>query len=471
MTEEELNELVEIAKKACLSPAPAIGYRFELLELYLSALFTLENFSQEEKEKFATQFKGLSDEDRQRLLTRLANKSHPSSFHLSHDDVRKLEAARKELTFNDRARLSGAFISTTAGTAWLDLGEVSNAIVSIDDRSTPERETRPYAHIYFTDDYRRRVETIDIIESVKQDPTAIGHPAVAFAIYHWQQVIYMERVIERDDVTTKDEAGRYFKDEHRGGRDLRSAKNCLSAISPALCEYAEGRSIPMESALALRMQWCGLLQDPVRDSQRNGEDGDGGEKECGGTVVYKAWEMLRAESIAKLFSKSDEISKRSDSEEILKNLGLELDAYERTMERYVQPIYAHSVTEFLRDTGEKGGSRFVGLNADGSSPSQRWIVFRNAFAAWYFDLAQSGTVATYLRRAKRQNIVIDNEGKIIPRETYRPSVLYPKASLAWILTRLLTRPMVAVRKPVWLGEGRIRFDDIEDAIRQSSNAD
>ena len=66
-------------------------------------------------------------------------------------------------------------------------------------------------------------------------------------------------------------------------------------------------------------------------------------------------------------------------------------------------------------------------------------------------------------------LVIDYEGKVIPIEVYKPSVLYPKASIAWIFTYLLTRPLDAVREPRWLNEHEITFDDMEDAITRSSN--
>jgi hypothetical protein len=426
MNEEKLAELLKLREKASLTPKT--DYRFESLEIYLSAVHTLNIFSKI-KERLTAQFNGLSEQDKEDLLSRVTNKTNPNFFHLTYEEMEKLRAARKGLSFHERARLLSNLILTATGTAWLDLGEVFDAVIEIDDRSSPERETRPYAHIYFTDHYRRRVETIDIIGAVKSDPMTIGHPAIAFAIYHWQQVIYTKRVIEREDITSRDIWGRSFKEDFGGGRDVRSAESNLMAISQTLYDAAKERMIPLESAFALKMQWCGLLPE--------GE----------GSVVYKAWEKLKAESIGKL----------SDPEEILKKLEPELTTHERILKQTRQPIYAHRVMEFLRDNGEKGGKRFVGFDKDGNSPRPRWVVFRNAFAAWFFDLDQSA-VQKYLERARKQEVAVD--------EVYEPSMAYPKTTVARILHYLLTKPLVTVREPVLLREDDIELDDIENAIKK-----
>jgi hypothetical protein len=429
MDEEGWAELLKLREKASLTPKT--DYRFQSLEIYLSAIHTLNIFSKD-KERLLSQLNELSEHDKESLLSRVTNKTMPSFFHLTHEEMEKLQAARKELSFHERARLLSNLILTATGTAWLDLGEVFDAIIEIDDRSSPEREARPYAHIYSTDHYRRRVETIDIIGAVKSDPMTIGHPAIAFAIYHWQQVIYTKRVIERQDITSRDTLGRSFKDEFGGGRDVRSAESNLMAISQTLYDAAKERMIPLESAFALKMQWCGLLPE--------GE----------GSVVYKAWENLKADAIGKL----------DDPDEILKKLEPELTACERVLKQTRQPIYAHRVMEFLQDNGEKGGKRFVGFDKDGNSPRPRWVVFRNAFAAWFFDLEQSA-VQKYLERARRQDVAVN--------EVYEPSMVYPKTTVARILHYLLTKPLVTIREPVLLNEADIELDDIEKAINKVSS--
>jgi hypothetical protein len=427
MDDEQWADLLKLREKASLTPKT--DYRFQSLEIYLSAIHTLNIFSQD-KDRLLAQFNGLSDQDKESLLSRVTNKTMSSFFHLTHEEMEKLRAARKELSFHERARLLSNLILTATGTAWLDLGEVFDAVIEIDDRSSTERESRPYAHIYFTDHFRRRVETIDIIGAVKSDPMAIGHPAIAFAIYHWQQVIYTKRVIERQDITSRDTLGRSFKDAFGGGRDVRNAESNLMAISQTLYDAAKERMIPLESSFALNMQWCGLLPE--------GE----------GSIVYKAWEKLKAEAIGKL----------DDPDEILKKLEPELTAYERVLKRTRQPIYAHRVMEFLQDDGDKGGKRFIGFDKDGNSPRPRWVVFRNAFAAWFFDLDQSA-VQKYLERARKQDVAID--------EVYEPSMVYPKTTVARILQYLLTKPLVTAREPVSLREIDIELDDIEEAIKKA----
>lgn len=314
-----------------------------------------------------------------------------SRHQLSAEERKKLEAGRKELSLHERARLSDFYLQAAAGVAWLDLGEVSRAVIEIDDRSSPEREMCPYAHIYFSDYYRRRVETFDIHESVKSDPTAIGHPAIVFAIYHWQQVIYTKRVIEREDVTWRGELGRFVKDEYGGGKDVRSAESNLKKLSKTLYDGAKKRMIPKESALALKMQWCGLWPE-------------GNE-----SVVYKAWEALKAESICK----------QGYDEDILKDLEPKLLESERVQHiRFT--IYACRVMEFLRENGERGGRRFVAFDAEGNSFRPTWKNFRNAFAAWFFNLEQS-VVQQYLEVAGKQDVVLD--------QVYEPSLDYPKTTV------------------------------------------
>ncbi len=198
MTDEEFNELLGLRNKARLTQNE---HQLSRLQDLLACTRYLETYTQEEKDSLIAQFRELSPQEQLELLNR-SYRSNPNFFNLSEEERERLAAARKELSLHQRARLSDIYLHTAAGIAWLDLGEVSNTFIEIDDKSSPDRETRPYAHVYFSDHWRMRVETIDILETVKNDPTAVGHPAVVFAIYHWQRVIYTRRVIERPDVTS-----------------------------------------------------------------------------------------------------------------------------------------------------------------------------------------------------------------------------------------------------------------------------
>lgn len=431
MNEELWNELLKLRAKACLSPNTYS--RFERLETYLSAVYTLGFFSQEERENLTAQYKALSDEDRQAVNNHVTNKTNPNLFHLTYEEMELLQVARKDLQFHERARLLSNLIHTVTGTAWLDLGDVFEAVIEVDDNSSPIRGEKPYAHIYFSDGNRRRVETIDIHESVKNNPAAIGHPAIVFAIYHWQRIVYAKRVLERDDVTSRDEFGKAAKEVFGGGRELKIAENNLQAISKLLYVGAKERAIPKESALTLKIELLNLRL----------EDKD--------TVFYKAWERLAA----KFYKHTDGVN------QILAKLETDLISFGKLprINFNGERISAARVMEFLRAGGKKGGKRFVGYNKAGNWRRPAWKVFRNAFAAWFFDLDQS-VVQTYLKRAVKQSVIED--------DVYQPSFASPKSSVPRIWHYLLTNPLVAVREPVKLFESDIIADDVEAAIEAAS---
>jgi hypothetical protein len=431
MTEHEWDEMFNLRDKAGLFAKS--DDRFQRLEDLISYTRYLDTYTQEEKDTLLAKFKELSPQEQQDLWDRATNKTNPVFFHLTNAEVERLEQARKKLSFHDRARLLSNLILTAAGTAWLDLGEVFDAVIELDDRSSPERETRPYAHLSFRHVSRMRVETVDILESVREDPTAIAHPAIAFAIYHWQQVIYTRRVIEREDITSRGELGRFFNDEYGGGRDVRSAERNLKALSETLYEAAEKRAIPLESSLALKMQQYGLRGPDEKD-----------------TVVYKVWDTLKAEFIRRA----------TGPEGVLEKLEPKLLEFEAESINSYRPITASRVMEFLKDSGGKGGRRYVWFDKDGNSVRPRWVVFRNAFAAWFFDLDQS-TIQEYLERAAKQNVVFD--------EVYQPSMIHPTTTVARILHHLLTSPLVAVRDPVLLDASVVGFRGLEEALKRASS--
>jgi hypothetical protein len=203
MNNDEWDELLKLRGKAGLSAKT--HSRLARLEDLIAYTRYLDTYTQEEKDRLVAQFKELSEQEQQELWARATYKTKPIFFHLTDAEVERLGEARKKLPFHERARLLGNLILSSARIAWLDLGEVFFAIIELDDKSSPERETRPHAHLSFRHVSRMRVETVDILESVRKDPAAIAHPAIAFAIYHWQQVIYTRRVIEREDITSRGE--------------------------------------------------------------------------------------------------------------------------------------------------------------------------------------------------------------------------------------------------------------------------
>ncbi|MGB7922356.1 MAG: hypothetical protein WCF57_03845 [Pyrinomonadaceae bacterium] len=428
MDAEQWADLLNLREKACLTPST--DYRFELLEMYLSALYTLNIFSQEDKKRFNTEFNELSDQDRQDLCYRVANKTNPNFFHLTYEEMERLQAARKELSFHERARLFSDLILTATGTAWLDLGKVFDAEIEIDDNSSPDRWRRPYAHIFFSNGHRRQVETVDILESVKNNPASIGHPAIAFAIYHWQRVIHARRVIERDDITSRDELWKEFKRELSGEREVEIAERNLAAIGKMLLKGANKRAIPNELAFALRIEELRLRLEDTN------------------TVFHKAWERLDS----KFIDPSDEIT------QALAKIEAELRTFEN--QPYINStssrIPASRVMEFLQDDVEKGGKRFVGNNEEGVSLRPSWKIFRNAFAAWLFDLAQ-GVVQEYLEKAAKLSVDV---------EVYQYSYVKPKTTVSRIFHYLLVNQLVMAREPITVSESKIDFQGIEKTIEK-----
>jgi hypothetical protein len=429
MDQEQWDELLKLRAKASLSPKT--DYRFEELEIYLSALYTLNLFSQKEKQRLNTQFAQLSEQDKQDLSNRVTNKTRTNFFHLTYDEMEKLQAARKELSFHERARLFSDLILTATGTAWLDLGEVFDAQIEIDDSSSPERWSKPYAYIYFPNTYSRRVETVDILESVKNNPASIAHPVIAFAIYHWQRVIYARRVIGRDDITSRDEMTRAFKLVFSGEQELAIAERNLKAIGNNLLKGAKKSAISKEAALALKVESLGLKL----------EDTD--------TVIYEAWKRLAG----KFIHPTDEV------EQVLAKLETDLLEFERQLDSYNKSrrISTNRVIEFLRADEDKGGKRFVGNNEEGASRRQSWKVFRNAFTAWFFDLDQE-TVQEYLEKAAKEDIA--------ERDIYQYSWITPKSRVSLIFHYLVTNQLVMARDPITVHESDVGYHGIDKAIEK-----
>ncbi len=432
MNEEQWNELLELREKASLTPKS--DYRLQSLEIYLSSLYSLNLYSPEEKEKLNAQFKELSDEDRQALTHRVTNKTHSNFFHLTYEEMEKLRTLRKDLTLHERARLLSNLITTATGTAWLDIGEVFNTQIEIDDNSSPERWSRPYAFISFPYGNKQHVETVDIIASVSNNPAAIGHPAIVAAIQHWQRVIRAKRVIERDDITSRDEMLKSFRRVFSGEMEVEVAERNLTAIGGQLLKGAKKGAISKEAALAIKMELLGL-----RIEDKN-------------TIFYKAWEMLGAEFIAP----TDEV------EQTLAKLKADLLAYEKQPYTDIKSrvISADRVMLFLYEEGNKGGMRFVGNNHEGISLRPSWKVFRNAFAAWFFDLAQS-VVQDYLEKAAKENI----DGDTI----YQYGWNSPRILVANVFHYLLSGQLVMAHQPVEMSEDIIEYESMGNAIEVANS--
>jgi hypothetical protein len=374
----------------------------------------------------------LPEDERQALYERATKKTNPNFFHLTHSEMEKLQAARQELSMHERGELLSNLILTATGTAWLDLGNVFDAQIQIDDNSSPERNSRPYAYISFRHINRRHVETVDILESVKTNPASIGHPAIVFAIHHWQRVIHAKRVVERDDITSRDETWRSFKQAFSGEREVKIAERNLEAIGKNLLKGAKSGAISKEAALAIKLELFGLRLEDTN------------------SILYKAWERLEAKYIDPTDEPEQTLAKLKDD-----LLVFESQPYIVTKTRRIS---AERVSEFLQEQGEKGGRRYIGSNQEGNSLRPSWKVFRNAFAAWFFDLEQS-SVQEYLEKAVKENVNID--------DVYQYSWASPRTLVARIFHYLLTNQLVMARTPVTISESSIGYRGLEEAIEEA----
>ena len=430
MNEELWNELLALREKASLSPKT--DDRFQSLEIYLSSLYILNLYSQEEKERFTAQFKELSDEDRQAVTYRVTNKTLPNFFHLTYEEMERLRSLRKDLSLHERARLLSNLILTATGTAWLDLGEVFEAQIEVDDNSSPERWSRPYAYISFSTGSKRHIETVDIIASVNNNPAAIGHPAIVFAIHHWQHIIHAKRVIERDDITSRDETWRSFRRVFSGELEVDVAERNLAAIGRQLLKGAKKGAISKEAALGIKVELLGLKLEDTN------------------TILYRAWERLGADFV----DLTDEV------EQTLEKMNADLLGFEKQPHTEIKSrrVSAERVMMFLREEGEKGGKRFIGYNEDGILKRQSWKVFRNAFAAWFFDLEQS-IVQDYLEKAAKENVNSD--------DVYEYSWTSPRTLVSQVFHYLLSQQLVMAREPVMLSESAIGYMGLGRVIEEA----
>lgn len=425
MNKSQWNELLALRDKADLNAKT--NSNLAALESFLATQHQLSLYSKEDKERFRAQFSELSDQEQQALSNRVTETTGPGWFYLSPADVRRLRVARMGLSLHQRAQLLKLVLSA-AGTAWLDPGELFEAQLEIDDNSSPERWARPYVHISFSAGNQRRVETVDILESVRSNPTAIGHPAIVFAIQHWQRVVYARRVIERDDVTTRDGWGKAAKEIVGGGREIKTAATNLKALGKLLVAAIQKIAMSKESAIATKME---LLALGLADRQ---------------TSLHEAWEALSAKESRHLGGEAKKIisaikSKLSELEKQPHVLG-------------TRRIPAADVLRFLRAKGQ-GGRRFVGTNEDGNWQRPSWKIFRNAYAGWFFGISQS-SVQTYLKRAAKEGV---NESNV-----FQASWVSPKSTLPGVLGSLLAGELVLVREPILLFEADLRTKGIARAI-------
>jgi hypothetical protein len=419
MEVDELAELVKIAQKACVTR----NGRFELdsLELYLRCLSDLEKFSQDERNRLTTQFQELSDEDREYLRDRVMNRTHPAKFHLTDSDSEKLTNARKELSFHERAQLSAVWRAWD-GIAWLDIGEVFDARIEIDDQSSPDRERRPYAHVFFSDGYIRRVETVDIFASVERDASAIGHPIIVAAIQHWQKVLYSKQIHTVPNREDDNPVTKYFREKFTR-RHIAVAEANIKALSMKLATGALETGISAKMGLAFNVQELGLNE---------------------GKLLHDVWREFRGWGIPDV-----------EDENEIKNFRQKLHGMANKSLINQRDTDPDIVFRFLTETADDGGYKYF----DAAKKRPTWPSFKNAFTAWYF-LKRVNTIKNCPSDAKKNPI----DTKNVTQSFFLP----PEKRFAQMLSSMLATPLVFARDPKQIREtgGHLH---IEEAILEAES--
>lgn len=321
---------------------------------------------------------------------------------LNADELEHLAQARRRLSFSERARLSKLW-SAAAGLVFYDAGENLNAVLELKDQSSGEEVQRPYILIRKVDVSRVYVETIDIIESVRKDAALIGHPAIVWAIKHWERVTHSKRVLLHDDVYSRDAelagVGTYYEERY-----IKIAEQNLTAVFKALQDGIKKRAISTKSALAIR----------VRELNLN----------AGHSYLRMAWERLAPRNI----NPTETVEERIKTiESYLKQSSLQI------FDNDSSSVSIRQVVNFLKEAGHK----YVGDDkGNGRRLSYRpnWKIFSNAFARWYFNVEQT-TFHGYLKDARKEGV-----SEI---EYWQPSFGNPKVSVFTLLLYILTQELVS----------------------------
>lgn len=359
----------------------------------------------------------MSEEICEELKT-ILKKSQPDNFMgLDGNDLATIREKSKNLSFDERASLFDCFRSA-AGTILYDAGDIFEARIRIDDKRSKASENRPLAYIKFSDGYKARVEVIDILESVRNDATLIGHPAILFAIHYWQNILVWEKYTKSDDVYSESyEAVNYVLVD----QFVESARNNLEAIGKALLEGARRQAIPKETALSLKIQELGF-------EKKN-------------TYLFVAWERLAAKHI----KQTEELDERIDRvEKYLRNLPSDrsmkwLDEFPPELQKYGvidSTISISRVIDFLKADGNK----FVLDNSENKTQRPRWKVFNNAYFKWYFKKEPS-TLKKYQKIAKKQKVT---------EQSYKPNFfgVLPRVDVYRFVYDVFSRPLVNYCSPI-----------------------
>jgi hypothetical protein len=377
----------------------------------------------------------------------------PDSFlKLNEDDLESLREKSRSLPFNEKTKLIENYL-VKGGTLLFDLAGVFEVVIRIDDSTSEDREKTPLAYLEFTDGVNSIVEVIDILESVKNNATNIGHPIIVAAIQHWEQLVRWAKYSKTETVYDINEEQK---------KDAKSAKEAVDAakevnyllniklveiananlinISKAFLYGATKQQVPKETAFAKKVKNLRI-----------------GEKK---TYLYVAWKRLAKEHI----TQSNEFKERVEKiEDFLKqipsyqnNIVLEDSKTELRQYGSVESTISISVViEFLKTDGKK----FVYDEDNDKSLRPKWNVFRNAFINWYLDRTPE-TVKKYQKDAKKQKIF---------EVPYTPMYIgpLPQISLYKLLSDVFTSELVKVCSPIYCSKEKADSRSFSKLINQT----
>ncbi len=209
-----------------------------------------------EKEVRNKSSKNIQKVDSKKICEELKNilkKAKLNSFiELEQNEKETIYQKSKKLSFQEKASLL-KIILTYPGTHLYDAAGLFETTIRVDDQHSRASQNRPLAYIESTDGYNSRVEVIDILESVRNDATLIGHPAILSAIHHWQKILSWEKYSKDNDIYSEEKI--HQKSNYLlSGKYVKSARRNLEAIGKALLEGSKRQAVSKESSLAFKIK-------------------------------------------------------------------------------------------------------------------------------------------------------------------------------------------------------------------------
>jgi hypothetical protein len=271
------------------------------------------------------------------------------------------------------------------------------SIVIINDWLGLNRE-RPCAIILYSHD---NWESIDILESIRNNAASVGHPAILCAIQRWEQVVLTQYPLARTQ-RQKAEAASW---EVTHGSFKRTAKQHLKNIGKALLEAAENpkrrksiltvfntllQRIDAIDVLYLKMAWKLLSENDIH-YKSYGIDEDG--KEQKKEQSHKA--------------KLDRLKMRLITR--FTDYGFGDEPFDPPLLQSYDQLPRKTKEDFLNTTAACFGPIFDFLSSEECRPffgkRGKWATMRNSYIKWGTGLKKN---------------TIKNYGSRLPRQTEKP---------------------------------------------------